>query len=87
MHILEKFPFLQSSADPAKLSMTIKGILTAIVVSLSFVGVIPVDAIKDVAPLADTIVTGIQGALAGIAAVLTVWGALRKAYIKWFGNE
>lgn len=84
MNILEKYPFLQSSVDPAKLSMTIKGILTAVVVSLSFVGVIPADAIKDVAPLADTLVTGIQGTLAGVAAVLTVWGALRKAYLKWF---
>lgn len=84
MNIIEKYPFLQSSADPERLSMTIKGILTAVVVSLSFVGVIPVDAIKDVAPLADTVVTGVQGILAGVAAVLTMYGALRKAYYKWF---
>ena len=81
---LEKFPFLQSSADPEKMSLTIKGILTGVVAFLTFTNVLPADAVADIAPLTDALVTGIQGALAGIAAVATAWGAIRKVYNKWF---
>lgn len=82
--MLQKYPFLASSANPEKLSMTIKGLLTGLVVVLSAVGVIPADAIADVSPIADGIVTTVQTVLAALAALWTLWGALRKVGNKWF---
>ena len=82
--LIEKYPILRSSADPKQMSMTIQGVLTAVFTILSLVGVIPADAVKDISPITDTIVTGIQGVLSGISAVLTTFGALRKVYYKWF---
>jgi len=78
---------LRSSENPAQLSMTIKGILTGLVVVASMVGIIPADAMKDVSQVTELLVTGIQAILGALATIWTVYGGLRKIYNLYFKNK
>ena len=82
MNTLKKLT--RSSQDPKKLSMTIKGILTSLVLVLSITGVVPTDAIQEVGPLADSLVLAVEALLAAFGAVWTVWGAIRRIRNTYF---
>ena len=71
--VLDRFPKLGSSQDPAKLSLTVKGILVALVPILLFV------AAQLNLPLVEADVTTlIEQVTSIIAAGAIIWGVIRK---------
>lgn len=80
--VLKHPKLLGSSVDPAKLSLTIKGILLGIV---AVVTPLLIAAGYDVASvdlngLVEAIINGVQAIVLAVSALMTVWGAIRKAY-------
>lgn len=70
---------LQSSANPEKLSLTIKGLLGAGVLAVGvFAGVQLPDA--DITSLGDALVSAIQATIAALSAWAVVYGIVRKLY-------
>jgi len=80
-------PLLRSSADPEKLSLTIKGILTGLVTLLTVVGVIPAEAVAEISPLTDIIVQAVQTIAGAISVCMILFGALRKIYMQYFADK
>lgn len=76
---------ITSSSDPKKLSLTIKGILVAIVPIVAVLLGLPE---ADLQPLINGIVDVVYAGSALISAVMVVYGAGRKVYNqRWSASE
>jgi len=73
---------VRSSADPARLSLTIKGILVGVVpVIMAVAGLANIDIGSDkVSAIIDGIASLVQVVLALVAMVMTAYGIVRKLY-------
>ena len=67
--------FVRSSADPAKLALTVRGLLVSIVpIIMIFSGL----SEAEINPAIDAVVTLIEYGFMTVAAAMTLWGFLRK---------
>lgn len=73
---------VRSSADPARLSLTIKGVLVGFVpVIMAVAGLANIDIGSDrVSAIIDGVASLVQVALALVAMVMTAYGIVRKLY-------
>ncbi len=71
--------FVYSSANPAKLSLTLKAGLPAVILIFGFLGVKNGDV--DLGTVIDAIVLVITGVGSAVTGGLTVYGAGRKVYL------
>lgn len=68
-----KYGALSSSQDPSKLSLTVKGVLVAVIPVLLFVGQLQGWTITE-----GDLMEGIEAITALIASATVIWGLIRK---------